>query len=58
MWVEKIELKKFDNAEMINIIGEEIRTYRSKTFNENEFFFDYLKKRNKKKKKNGPFDNP
>ena len=56
--LEKIELKKIHNAEMINIIGEEIRIYRDKSYSKNEFFFDYQKRDIKKKKKNGPFDNP
>ena len=51
--LEKIELKKIHNAEMINIIGEDIKTYRDKSYLKNEFFFDYQKKKNKKKKKNG-----
>ena len=51
--LEKIELKKIHNAEMINIIGEDIKTYRTKSFSKNEFFFDYLKKKIKKKRKMG-----
>jgi len=51
--LEKIELKKIHNAEMINIIGEEIRTYRDKSYSKNEFFFDYQKKEIKKKRKMG-----
>ena len=49
----KIELKKNHNAEMINIIGEEIKTYRVKSYSKNEFFFDYLKKEIKEKRKMG-----
>ena len=41
------------SAEMINILGREIEEYRSKTFNENEFFFDYGKKEIKDKRKMG-----
>jgi len=41
------------SAEMINILGKEIEEYRSKTFNENEFFFDYGKKEIKDKRKMG-----
>ena len=41
------------SAEMINILGKEIEEYRSKTFNENEFFFDYGKKKIKDKRKMG-----
>ena len=40
-------------AEMINILGKEIEEYRSKTFSENEFFFDYGKKEIKDKRKMG-----
>ena len=40
-------------AEMINILGKEIEEYRLKTFNENEFFFDYGKKEIKDKRKMG-----
>lgn len=45
--------KKNSNAEMINILGKEIEEYRSKTFKENEFFFDYGKKIIKEKRKMG-----
>ncbi len=41
------------SAEMINILGKEIKEYRLKTFNENEFFFDYGKKEIKDKRKMG-----
>ena len=51
--LEKIELKKIHNAEMINIIGEDIKAYRDKLYSKNEFFFDYLKKEIKKKRKMG-----
>ncbi|MDC0418659.1 5-(carboxyamino)imidazole ribonucleotide synthase [Pelagibacteraceae bacterium] len=51
--LEKIELKKIHNAEMINIIGDDIKTYRDKLYVKNEFFFDYLKKKIKKKRKMG-----
>ena len=51
--LQKIELKKIHNAEMINIIGEDIKTYREKSYTKNEFFFDYLKKEIKKKRKMG-----
>ena len=36
-------IKKISNAEMLNILGEEILEYRKKKFKQNEFFFDYLK---------------
>ena len=45
--------KKNSNAEMINILGKEIEEYRSKTFKEGEFFFDYGKKIIKEKRKMG-----
>ena len=51
--LEKIELKKIHNAEMINIIGEDIKAYRDRLYSKNEFFFDYLKKEIKKKRKMG-----
>ena len=47
--------KKNSNAEMINILGKEIEEYRSKTFKEGEFFFDYRKKTVKEKRKMGHF---
>ena len=51
--LKKIELKKKSNARMINIIGDEINDYRGKSFNPNEYFFDYLKKEVKDKRKMG-----
>jgi len=51
--LEKVKLKKFCNAEMINIIGEEIKTHRDKSHSKNEFFFDYLKLEIKEKRKMG-----
>ena len=52
--LEKVPLKKLSNAEMINLIGSQIEPYRQ-NFNlkENEFFFDYLKKEIKEKRKMG-----
>jgi len=41
------------SAEMVNILGKEIEEYRLKTFNKNEFFFDYGKKEIKEKRKMG-----
>ena len=38
---------------MINLIGEDILVYRNKKLNNNEFFFDYLKKEIKKGRKMG-----
>ena len=51
--MEKIETKKIYNAKMTNLIGEDIKIYRTKKLNDNEFFFDYLKKEIKKKRKMG-----
>ena len=38
---------------MINIIGDEISIYRKKSYKNNEFFYDYLKKEIKNKRKMG-----
>ena len=51
--LEQIPLKKNSNAKMINIIGDQIIVYRNKNFTKDEFFFDYLKKEVKKKRKMG-----
>ena len=51
--LDKIETKKLYNAKMTNIIGEDILVYRNKNFQDNEFFFDYLKNTVKKKRKMG-----
>ena len=52
--LEKIPLKKLSNAKMINLIGDQIEPYRKKIkFNDNEFFYDYLKKEVKNKRKMG-----
>ena len=51
--LEQIPLKKISNAKMTNIIGDQITVYRNKQFNSNEFFFDYLKKEIKSKRKMG-----
>jgi 5-(carboxyamino)imidazole ribonucleotide synthase len=51
--LEQISLKKISNAKMNNIIGSEITMYRNKKFESNEFFFDYLKKEIKDKRKMG-----
>ncbi|MEC7169243.1 MAG: ATP-grasp domain-containing protein, partial [Pseudomonadota bacterium] len=48
---EKVE--KVANAEMFNILGQDIETYRSKVFSKNEFFYDYGKKTIKDKRKMG-----
>ena len=52
--LEKIPLKKISNAKMTNLIGNQIETYRNNVnLNPNEFFFDYLKKEIKEKRKMG-----
>ena len=51
--LEQIPLKKISNAIMTNIIGDQIINYRNKEHNENEFFYDYLKKEIKQKRKMG-----
>ncbi len=52
--LEKVPLKKLSNAEMINLIGNQIEPYRQNlNLKENEFFFDYLKKEIKEKRKMG-----
>ncbi len=49
----QIKLKKNFNAKMINLLGDNIISYRGKKLNDNEYFFDYLKKDIKKKRKMG-----
>ena len=52
--LEQIAVKKLSNAKMVNLIGDQISGYRNLTqFKENEFFFDYLKKEIKEKRKMG-----
>jgi len=52
--MEKIPLKKISNAKMVNLIGSEIEPYRQNLkLGQNEFFFDYLKKEIKEKRKMG-----
>ena len=51
--LNKEHVKKISNAEMINILGEEINNYKGKSFKDNEFFFDYEKKVIKDKRKMG-----
>ena len=52
--LDQIPLKKLSNAKMVNLIGNQISHYRKLSkFNENEFFFDYLKKEIKEKRKMG-----
>ena len=49
--LEKVE--KISNAEMFNVLGKDIETFRSKKFNKDEFFYDYEKKSIKDKRKMG-----
>ena len=52
--LEKIPLKKLSNAEMINLIGNQIVPYRNNPkLDDNQFLFDYLKKNIKEKRKMG-----
>ncbi len=51
--LEKKETVKLFDAKMINLIGNDISVYRNKKFSESEFFFDYLKKEIKPKRKMG-----
>ena len=51
--LNRVELNKISNAEMINLIGDQITLYRKKKYASNEFFFDYLKKETKYKRKMG-----
>ena len=51
--LEKIPIKKLKNAKMINLIGKDIELYRDRKLNNNEFFYDYLKKEIKEKRKMG-----
>ena len=44
---------KISNAEMYNILGSEILEYRKRTFEKNEFFYDYLKKEPREGRKMG-----
>ena len=52
--LQRISLKKQSNAKMINLIGNQIKPYRENyKLSDNEFFFDYLKKEVKEKRKMG-----
>jgi 5-(carboxyamino)imidazole ribonucleotide synthase len=52
--LEQVQLKKISDAKMVNLIGDQIIPYRKKKkFDANEFFFDYLKKEIKDKRKMG-----
>ena len=50
---EKIKLKKLSNAKMINLLGDQILIQRKRKLQSNEFFYDYLKKEIKPKRKMG-----
>tara|TARA_B100000900_G_scaffold143313_1_gene121491 strand:- start:583 stop:1629 length:1047 start_codon:yes stop_codon:yes gene_type:complete len=52
--LDQIPLQKISNAEMINLIGDQIIPYRENpNVNDNQFLFDYLKKDIKEKRKMG-----
>ena len=52
--LDRITLKKLHNAKMLNLIGNQIEPYRKNLkLSKNEFFFDYLKKETKEKRKMG-----
>ncbi len=53
--LEKIETKKIYNARMLNLIGNDIKDFRVKSFKDNEFFFDYQKTEIREKRKMGHF---
>jgi len=51
--LKQVSLKKITDAKMVNIIGNQITVFRNKKFESDEFFFDYLKKEIKNKRKMG-----
>ena len=52
--LEKIKLKKISNAKMVNLIGSQIEPFRQNPkLADNDFFYDYLKKEIKEKRKMG-----
>ena len=52
--LKQIPIKKLSNAEMLNLIGNQIIPYRENPkLNNNQFLFDYLKKDIKEKRKMG-----
>jgi len=51
--LKQIHIKKISNAKMINLIGSQISVYRNKKYKPNEFFYDYMKKEIKYKRKMG-----
>ena len=50
---KKQNVEKIANAEMKNILGSEIQDYRKRSFETDEYFFDYGKKIIKDKRKMG-----
>jgi|TARA_Y100000389_G_scaffold200930_1_gene242452 5-(carboxyamino)imidazole ribonucleotide synthase len=52
--LKQIPINKISNAEMINLIGDQIIPYRDNLkINDKQYFFDYLKKEIKEKRKMG-----
>ena len=51
--LDNITLQKKSDAQMFNIIGADITNYRNKKLKNEEFFFDYMKKEIKSKRKMG-----
>ncbi len=52
--LDQVKIKKLSNAEMINLIGNQITYYRQNPkLDKNQFLFDYLKKDIKEKRKMG-----
>ena len=52
--LEQVPIKKLSNAKMVNLIGNQIIPYREGLkLKDNQFFFDYLKKDIKEKRKMG-----
>ncbi len=51
--LKREEVRKLADAEMNNILGGEIENFRKRSFDSNEFFFDYEKKVIKEKRKMG-----
>jgi 5-(carboxyamino)imidazole ribonucleotide synthase len=51
--LDQIQVEKISNAMMINLIGSQITIYRKKSYETNEFFYDYLKTEIKNKRKMG-----
>ena len=52
--LEQVPLNKISDAEMTNLIGDQIIHYRNNLkINDNQYFFDYLKKEIKEKRKMG-----